>query len=93
MAQTGGSIIQSGTMKIRIQPGIMMFHTGNPYEAFSFVMVPKKPWAPKRKIVSSAQGSLLRQPFKEQMGKPHIGIPILFLKGKYREKYRDSYPF
>ena len=33
-----------------------------PYEAFSFVMVPKKPWAPKRKTVSSAHGSLLRQP-------------------------------
>ena len=32
------------------------------YEAFSFVTVPKKPWAPERKTVSSAQGSLLRQP-------------------------------
>ena len=34
-------------------------------------MVPKKPWAPKRKIVN-AQGFLLRQPFKELMGKPHV---------------------
>ena len=53
------------------------------YEAFSFVTVPKEPWAPKRKIVSSAQGSLLRQPSKEQMGKPqyHFCNPDPSLSG------------
>ena len=32
----------------------------------SHVLVPREPWTSKRKIVSSAHGSLLRLPFGEQ---------------------------
>ena len=45
-------------------------------EAFSFVIVPKKPWALERDspIVSLLvpQGTLLRQPQREQMRKPKL---------------------
>ena len=33
-----------------------------PYEALFFVIVPKQPWALKRKTVSSAQGTLFLRP-------------------------------
>ena len=47
-------------------------------------MVPKKHRATKRKIVSSAQGSLLRQPFKEQKVKVsyHISIHLDYLNAR-----------